>query len=154
MRVLLVDDSADNRFVTQAYLSTSGAIIDVAENGLQAVRMVRSSEYDVVLMDIQMPVMDGYTATRMIREWETVNHCKRLPIVVLTAHALQDERQKCAAAGCTALLTKPVRRTELYDVLRAFSKAELLASAPAAAAADAVPAAAGVFMPRTKPRQR
>jgi two-component system sensor histidine kinase/response regulator len=108
LRILLVDDSADNRLLVQAYLKTSPYQLDLAENGAVAVEKFKSGNYDPVLMDMQMPVMDGYTATRTIRAWESQEGVKPTPIIALTAFALKDEVQKSLDAGCNAHLTKPI----------------------------------------------
>jgi PAS domain S-box-containing protein len=117
LRLLLVDDSEDNIFLIQSYLRDSGCSVDVAENGEIAVQKFRSGEYDVVLMDLQMPVMDGYAATRQIREWEKEKHLQPVPVIALTAYARENEIEKSLANGCTTHLTKPIRRNTLLEVL-------------------------------------
>lgn len=83
-----MDDSADNRLLVQAYLKRSPYQLDLAENGEVAVEKFKSGKYDLVLMDMQMPVLDGYTATRTIRAWESQSGLKATPIIALTAFAL------------------------------------------------------------------
>ena len=97
----------------QSYLKASGYSVDVARNGEVALRKFISGTYDVVLMDVQMPVMDGYSATRRIRQWEAENRARPVPILALTAHALPEEVRKSLDAGCTAHLTKPIRKATL-----------------------------------------
>ena len=114
MRLLLADDSEDNVFLIQSYLRNSGCSIDVAANGGIAAKF-QSGQYDLVLMDLQMPIMDGYIATQQIRDWEREHHSKPVPIIALSAYALQSEIDQSRAAGCTAYLTKPIFR---QDTLR------------------------------------
>jgi PAS domain S-box-containing protein len=122
LRFLLADDSEDNVFLIQSYLKHSGCSIDVAENGEVAVQKFRSGQYDLVLMDLQMPVMDGYVATRRIREWERERHSANpVPIVALSAYALQSDIDKSRDAGCTAYLTKPIRRQKLLEAIEKYS---------------------------------
>jgi CheY-like chemotaxis protein/HPt (histidine-containing phosphotransfer) domain-containing protein len=123
LRLLLADDSEDNVFLIQSYLKHSENSIDVAENGEVAVQKFRSGSYDLVLMDLQMPVMDGYVATQRIREWEQEHHAKPVPILALSAYALQSEIEKSRDAGCTAYLTKPIRRKTLLETIEKYSEA-------------------------------
>ena len=101
LRILLAEDSADNRTITVAYLENTPYRIDIAENGAIACAMFKTHAYDLVLMDRQMPVMDGLTATRTIRAWERANGRSPTLIVALTASALKGDREMCLAAGCT-----------------------------------------------------
>jgi two-component system sensor histidine kinase/response regulator len=117
LRILLAEDSPDNVLLIQSYLKASGWRADVAGNGEIAVRTFMAGTYDVVLMDVQMPVMDGYTAARRIREWETEHRATPVPILALTAHALPEEVRKSLAAGCTAHLTKPIRKATLLRAI-------------------------------------
>ena len=120
--ILLADDSSDNRFLIQAYLKQSGYQLDLAETGRVAVEMYQARKYDLVLMDIQMPVMDGHMATRMIRDWEKQSNLSPVPIIALTAHAYQEEMQKSLAAGCSDHLTKPIRKNTLLDAMQKWIK--------------------------------
>src|SRR5688572_23495436 len=120
--ILLADDSSDNRFLIQAYLKHSGYHLDLAETGRVAVEMYQARKYDLVLMDVQMPVMDGHTATRMIRDWEKQSNVSPVPIIALTAHAYQEEMQKSLAAGCSDHLTKPIRKNILLDAMQKWIK--------------------------------
>ncbi|MEK6597208.1 MAG: response regulator, partial [Gemmatimonadota bacterium] len=110
LRILLVEDSADNRLLIQSYLKKTPHHLDVADNGAIAIAKVRARGYDLVFMDIQMPVMDGYAATQAIRQWEHEQGRPPMPIIALTAHALKGDEEKSMAAGCTAYLTKPVKK--------------------------------------------
>jgi CheY-like chemotaxis protein len=117
LRILLAEDSLDNVLLIQSYLNASGCSVDLACNGEIALQMCISGRYDVVLMDVQMPVMDGYSATRGIRQWEGEHHARPVPILALTAHALPEEVQKSLEAGCTAHLTKPIRKATLLHAI-------------------------------------
>jgi PAS domain S-box-containing protein len=117
LRILLAEDSRDNVLLIQAYLKASGCSVDLAYNGEVALQKFISGAYDVVLMDMQMPVMDGYSATRRIRQWESENHARPVPILALTAHALPEEVRKSLDAGCTAHLTKPLRKATLLRAI-------------------------------------
>ena len=133
MRVLLVEDNAVNQKLGATILRKRGHQVIIANNGLEALAALKSEDFDVILMDIQMPMMGGLEATRQIRQSEskTGNH---IPIIALTAHAMLGDRDKCLAAGMDAYVTKPLRLTEL---LQAFSTvvpklgAELSAPSPA-----------------------
>ncbi len=118
LRILLVEDSADNRTITMAYLQGTPYVVDVAENGAAACEKFAAGEYDVVLMDRQMPIMDGLTATRAIRKWELANGRAPTPVIALTAAALKGDREKCIAAGCTAFLTKPIKQDVLLQAIK------------------------------------
>ena len=112
LSVLVVDDGDTNRKLIRLLLERSGARARMAENGQVAVDLVSKTEFDCILMDMQMPVLDGYSATRRIREFGFEG-----PIVALTAHAMQHDQEKCQNAGCTGYLAKPVDADELYEVL-------------------------------------
>ena len=116
-RILLVEDSEDNRMLILAYLKKTDYEIDVAENGELAVEKFMAGKYGLVLMDMQMPVMDGYTATKIIRKTETKENMVQTPIIALTAYALKEDAQKSYNAGCTAHLTKPIQKATLLDAI-------------------------------------
>jgi PAS domain S-box-containing protein len=128
LHILLVEDSPDNRTITVAYLNDTPYRVDIAENGAVALEKFTAGHYDLVLMDRQMPVMDGLTATRAIREWEQANHRPLTPIVALTAAALKGDQEQCLAAGCTAYLSKPIKQEVL---LRAIKELAIVAPLPA-----------------------
>ncbi|MCX7146338.1 MAG: PAS domain S-box protein [Sulfuritalea sp.] len=109
VRILLVDDNDFNRQVGRELVGITGAAVDTAEDGAQAVAAVADGGYDLVLMDLQMPVMDGYVAARIIRElWPD------LPILALTAHAMSEETERVLAAGMNDIITKPILPDALY----------------------------------------
>ena len=118
LNILLVEDSSDNRTITIAYLQDTPYRIDIAENGVIACEKFIAGTYDLVLMDRQMPVMDGLTATRAIREWEQANRRSPTPIIALTAAALKGDQETCMAAGCTAYLTKPIKQEALLQAIK------------------------------------
>ena len=101
----------------EAYLKASGYGADVARNGQIAFEKFIAGTYDIVLMDVQMPIMDGYSAARRIRQWESENGATPVPILALTAHALPEEVRKSFDAGCTAHLTKPIRKATLIATI-------------------------------------
>jgi two-component system sensor histidine kinase/response regulator len=118
LRILVADDSADNRLLIEAFLKKTSAHVDQAENGEVALEKFIARKYDVVLMDIQMPVMDGYTAAKLIREWERKNNATPTPIIALTASVLDEALHKSSDAGCDTHVSKPVRRPVLIAAIR------------------------------------
>jgi CheY-like chemotaxis protein/HPt (histidine-containing phosphotransfer) domain-containing protein len=121
LNILLVEDSPDNRTITVAYLRDTPYRVDIAENGAIAYAKFAAGHYDLVLMDRQMPVMDGLTATRAIRAWEQARRQPPTPIIALTASALKGDQEKCMAAGCTAFLTKPIKQEVLLQAIKEHS---------------------------------
>ncbi|WP_442506695.1 ATP-binding protein [Novipirellula sp. SH528] len=108
--VLVVDDGEANRRLIELVLSRAGAKVTTVENGLEAIRELSESDYSLVLMDMQMPVLDGYTATQRLRECGVTT-----PIIALTGNAMKGDREKCIEAGCDDFLTKPVNIDELLS---------------------------------------
>ncbi|MBA5865123.1 MAG: response regulator [Nitrospira sp. CR1.3] len=119
LHILLVEDSPDNQLLIRAYLKQTPYRLDVAEHGAIAVDKFKTGHFDLILMDMQMPVMDGYEATRAIRAWETEHDLPPTNIIALTALALKEENEKILEAGCDAHMTKPVRKHTLLEVLQA-----------------------------------
>ena len=114
LRVLLVEDDRVNRLVAREILSRAGLVVTCAENGVQAMTSLEQHSFDLVLMDVQMPELDGYEATRRIR---VRGHHPGLPIIALTAHALQEAQDRCLAAGMNDCLTKPIEPERMLDMI-------------------------------------
>lgn len=110
--MLLVDDAADNQTVIGMFLTMAGAEVEYADNGFAGVEKALAGNFDIVLMDIQMPQLDGYEATRRLRQQGYTR-----PIVALTAHALKEEKDRCLSAGCNEHFTKPVDRKQLIVLI-------------------------------------
>ena len=121
LRILMAEDSPDNVTIAIAYLSSTPYQVTVAETGDIACQLFMAGHYDIVLMDRQMPGMDGLTATRTIRAWEKANDRRPTPIIALTASALKGDRETCLAAGCTAYLTKPIKEDVLLQAIKDYS---------------------------------
>jgi signal transduction histidine kinase/CheY-like chemotaxis protein/HPt (histidine-containing phosphotransfer) domain-containing protein len=145
--VLLVEDNPVNRQVAQRLLTLCGLTLDSAENGKEALDRLDSGDYDAVLMDCQMPVMDGYTATRNRRAQEVAKGLPRMPIIAMTANAMVGDREKCLDAGMDEYMSKPLNRALLEQTLRhwlaigANTKATAASGRARMAAVAAVPAA-------------
>jgi PAS domain S-box-containing protein len=116
-KILVVDDVDVNRILIQEYLKNTRHIIKEAENGEIALDKIKHESFDVILMDMQMPVMDGYTATKEIREWEMQTSHPHTKIIAFTAYAMKDEEEKSIAAGCDQHLSKPILKRNLLSVL-------------------------------------
>jgi PAS domain S-box-containing protein len=121
-RVLVVEDNPENVILLRAYLDKFSFSLDFASNGVEAIERRKQASYDLILMDVQMPVMDGYTATREIRAWEKENRAPRVPIVALTAHALSGAAAESIEAGCDGHVTKPVEQGDLMEAIAKFAK--------------------------------
>ena len=127
LRVLLTEDNAVNQRLAVRLLQKKGHAVTVANNGQESIDHLSKAEYDVVLMDLQMPVMGGLEATAKIREMEEITG-KHQPIIAMTAHAMKGDREKCLEAGMDGYVSKPVQAKELFEALRVYC--------PAAAALD------------------
>jgi signal transduction histidine kinase/DNA-binding response OmpR family regulator len=117
LKILLVEDNIDNQNLARKILEKAGFAVDIAENGKKAVEAARKYHYTLVLMDVQMPEMDGFEATRLIRGLEAERGEERTPIVALTAHALKGYREKCLEKGMDDYLTKPINKKALLETL-------------------------------------
>ena len=122
LRVLLAEDNAVNQKIAMRVLEKHGHQVTVAANGRQALAALDRAGFDVVLMDVQMPEMDGFECTAAIRGHERVtgNH---LPIIAMTAHAMPGDRERCIAAGMDSYIAKPIKAAELIELLEKFSAA-------------------------------
>ena len=125
LAILLVEDLEDNRDLIALFLNGMPYHLDMAENGAIGVQKFQSGTYGLVLMDIQMPVMDGYQATSTIRAWERSQGQEATPIIALTANAFKDDIEKSLAAGCTAHLTKPIKKQTLLEAILTYSRPAL-----------------------------
>lgn len=117
-RILVAEDAEDNRFLISAYLEPEGYDIHMVEDGAAAVESAKANRYDIILMDVQMPLKDGYTATREIRAYEAEHSLAPVPIIALTAHALKGEETRAADAGCSGYLAKPISKPKLESEIQ------------------------------------
>lgn len=118
LRVLIVDDAPDNRLLISRFLALAGAHVATASTASEGITVALSGEFDVILMDIQMPGMDGYEAVKRLRSL----HYTR-PIIALTAHAMQSDKDQCLRSGFDQYLTKPVSRPELIASIAELGRA-------------------------------
>ncbi|CAI7763002.1 unnamed protein product, partial [Closterium sp. NIES-53] len=119
-RILLAEDNLINQKVAKSMLAQLGVTIDIANNGVEAVSLFQKNKYNLILMDCQMPEMDGWAASRRIRELEAQQAQPSVTIVALTANALKGDREQCLAAGMTDYMSKPVSKAALERVLRQY----------------------------------
>ncbi len=139
LTILIVDDNKINQFVATEQVEQAGYNVDLANNGLEALQKVKARQYAAVLMDCQMPIMDGYTAVREIRLWE--GESKHTPIIALTAHAMAGERDKVLAAGMDDYLSKPLRSHSLEKMLKRY--VQIRSAVEAKAQPESAPSDAG-----------
>ncbi len=116
-KILLVEDNLDNQKLAKKLLENADYLVDVVDNGQMAVKAAEKFHYDLVLMDIQMPILDGFEATRAIRTWEQNQNEERTPIIALTAHALQGYREKCIQQDMDDYITKPLKKKNLQETV-------------------------------------
>lgn len=121
--VLVAEDHPINRRVIEALLRRDGHAVTFVENGRDALQWVQAHPFDLVLMDMQMPEMDGLAAAQAIRRWEAASGRPRVPIVALTANVFAEDRERCRAAGMDDFLPKPIGRAELQRVLAQVAQA-------------------------------
>ncbi|WP_144241177.1 PAS domain-containing hybrid sensor histidine kinase/response regulator [Fimbriimonas ginsengisoli] len=121
LRILLAEDNEVNVLVAQRMIEWCGCTADVAEDGLRAIAMCAENEYDLILMDVQMPLCDGLEATRAIRSREALTGGRRVPVVALTANAMREDRDECLAAGMDGFLAKPITLGALSQTLAGFA---------------------------------
>jgi signal transduction histidine kinase/CheY-like chemotaxis protein/HPt (histidine-containing phosphotransfer) domain-containing protein len=138
---LLVEDNPVNRQVAQRLLTLLGLSFAIAENGKEALEQLDREAFDVVLLDCQMPVMDGYTAVRILRQNETAKSSKHMPVIAMTANAMAGDREKCLRAGMDDYLSKPLNRALLEQTLRRWIPAGATSRMPSAAPAADIAAA-------------
>ncbi|MBF0190807.1 MAG: response regulator [Magnetococcales bacterium] len=118
LTILLAEDTRENQILIEAYLSQTPHTLVIVEDGVEAVAQVRQVRFDVVVMDVQMPRMDGYTAIRQIRQWEQDQERAPLPIIALSAHAMSGEEERCREAGGSLYLSKPIGKKALLEALQ------------------------------------
>jgi CheY-like chemotaxis protein/HPt (histidine-containing phosphotransfer) domain-containing protein len=133
LHILIAEDCAESRELIHYYFQGTPHLVDTVSDGLRAVERYCAGRYDLVLMDLQMPGMDGFQATRSIRDWEAAQKRTAVPIIALTANAFGDAAEQSAAAGCTGILTKPITRALLLaTVTRTAAPKSSEPTAPAA----------------------
>src|SRR5207245_10267247 len=121
LRILVAEDATDNLLLIRAFLKDEPCRIDSAGNGRIALEKALTGSYDLILMDLDMPEMDGYTAMRKIRNSENSNEMPAVPIVALTAHNDADAVSKSTEAGCTAHVTKPIHKAAFLKTIRQYA---------------------------------
>ncbi len=128
IRILVVEDHPTNQKVMKRYLVRAGYRVDIAENGLEGVKAFKQKQYNLILMDMQMPVMDGYKATEEIRKFESLHGDRKpgslVPIIAVTAHAAKGDRERCLDAGTDDYITKPLSREGLMDLVAKWTALE------------------------------
>jgi CheY-like chemotaxis protein len=117
-RILVVEDNLENQNLSKKILEKAGYSVDIAVNGHVAVEAAQRFSYDLILMDIQMPVMDGFEATKLIRSWERELNMEKVPIIALTAHAMSGYREKCMKLDMNDYISKPVKKKMLLDMVQ------------------------------------
>ncbi|WP_130472674.1 ATP-binding protein [Candidatus Magnetaquicoccus inordinatus] len=122
LQILVAEDSDDNQMLLQAYFKRLPHVLTFVFNGAEALKRYQEADngFDLLLMDVQMPVMDGYTATRLIRQWERERGLSAVPIIALTAHAFEEEEERSRQAGCNYFLTKPVSKKVILELVKRF----------------------------------
>jgi two-component system, sensor histidine kinase and response regulator len=123
LKVLLAEDTLTNQKLAEYILTRRGHVVEIAQNGKQALEMVNRSSYDVILMDVQMPVMDGFQTTAEIRALPDPVKSK-IPIIAMTAHALKGDAERCLAAGMDAYISKPIQGEEFVELVEILGEAE------------------------------
>ena len=117
-RILVAEDNAVNQLVARKLLEKLGHQIDIANNGREALKALKSNHYDMVFMDIQMPELDGLSTTRIIRKMEKANpHRSPIPIIAMTANVLKEDRERCSDSGMDDYISKPLNAGKLRDTL-------------------------------------
>jgi CheY-like chemotaxis protein len=122
VRILLVEDNAVNQALALRLLQKRGYIVAIAGNGRQALAALEKEEFELVLMDVQMPEMDGLAATQAIRQEETQTG-RHLPIIAMTSHAMKADRQRCLDAGMDDYVAKPIQKADLFRAIAAVTGA-------------------------------
>ena len=121
-KILLVEDVKVNVIVATGLVASMGSELDVAENGLIALEKLQEKDYDIVLMDCQMPLMDGYQCTAAIRSGTSGVRNPQIPIIAMTAHAMSGDREKCLEAGMDDYVTKPIEAELLAEKIQKWGR--------------------------------
>jgi signal transduction histidine kinase/HPt (histidine-containing phosphotransfer) domain-containing protein len=145
LKILLAEDSVDNRNLVAAFLRGTGVSLTCVGNGAEAVRAYQESNFDLVLMDVNLPVLDGHEATRRIRAWEHARGIPPQPVVALTAHTSAEDVKASREAGCDAHVSKPFSRQALHDAVSRYAWASVLATT--GVAADAIDSEIAELLP-------
>jgi CheY-like chemotaxis protein len=119
LHILLIEDNLVNQKVATSMIRKSGGTIDIASNGVDGLKKLATKQYDLILMDCQMPLMDGFQTTRVIRGRTNNSYCD-IPIIAVTAFAFPEDRQRCLDAGMNDFLTKPICRRNLVSVVNRY----------------------------------
>lgn len=117
-RILLADDAPENQIILKAFLKKMPWLVDIAKDGAEALLKFTQGHYDLVLMDVEMPIMDGYAATQAIRSWEKEHNRPRTPLLALTAHAMREHLERSLEVGCDGHLVKPVGKERLIQIIQ------------------------------------
>jgi CheY-like chemotaxis protein len=153
LRVLVAEDAEDNRLLLKHYLRGEPLEVRFAADGREAVNEIQSgAKFDLILMDLDMPELNGYEATRMIHEWQKSHHEILTPIVALSAHAMRDAEQACLAAGCSAHVAKPVDRATLLSAICRYARSRKTLELNNNAVNDAINSLVPKFL-ASKPKQ-
>jgi CheY-like chemotaxis protein len=145
---LIADDSPDNRMLIRAYTKKTPYLLTEAQDGQIAVERFIDGNFDLVLMDIQMPVLDGYSAVRTIRQFERANGRTRTPIVALSASALEEDVRRAMEAGCDMHVSKPVKKLTLLEAIGHAIATATIATVPGASARAEIVAGPASIDPR------
>lgn len=132
VRLLYAEDCESNVMLFELYLKHTSFIMEPAENGLQAVEKFKAGAFDLVIMDLQMPVMDGAEAIRAIRRHEAANGLERTPVIAITAYPSKKNEVQAVEAGCDLFLTKPMRKVQLIELVQQWGADRKMARSPAA----------------------
>jgi PAS domain S-box-containing protein len=124
LKILLVEDNANNQMVFSIFLNDTDHHIDIANNGEEGLHHFKNNHYDIVFMDLQMPVMDGFDASRLIREWEKEKKIKPTPIIAISAQTFLYRKNKAIDAGCTDFIEKPLKKEILLGILQKYCASE------------------------------
>lgn len=120
--ILVAEDNEVNQKLVSSILTKSGINYRIVSNGQEAIKVYENESFDLILMDCQMPIMDGFAATEKIREIEKSKSRKRVPIIAITANAMKGDREKCIGKGMDDFLSKPFRMNELLDIIGVWTK--------------------------------